>query len=249
MSLGRIMKNCANCHDKCLFCETLLCSCNDIMPPRPLQAVVQKHRFEPKDILFRQGEPASRLYLLSAGYTKLSTALPDGRNQGLRLGLARQFIGFEGLSEQRYSYTAEAITPVAACSLRYKDMLRMLEQSPQLAIAVIGVLNRELRRSNATIRNLGQMSSTERIASFLLTLRPAEADLQDEILLPLSRTDMAEMLGLTLETVSRILSRMSHANIIRLQPGGRLLHILDQEGLARMSCDLDDSPWPQLAAS
>lgn len=243
------MKNCTDCPDKCLFCETLLCSCQASKPPRPLQAVIQKHSLAPKDILFHEGEPASRLFLLSSGCTKLTTALPDGRNQGLRLGMARQFIGFEGLNEQRYSYTAEAITPVQACSLRYQDMLHILEQSPQLAMAVIGILNRELRRSNATIRNLGQMSSTERIASFLLTLRPSESDPQDEILLPLSRTDMAEMLGLTLETVSRILSRMSHANIIRLQPGGRLLHILDQEGLARMSCDLDDSPWPQLAAS
>lgn len=242
------MKNCSDCQHKCLFCETLLCSCQASTPARPLETVIQKRSFAPKDILFHEGDAASQLFLLSTGYVKLTTALPDGRHQGLRLGMARQFIGFEGCNEQRYSYSAEAVTPVEACSLRYKDLMNILEQKPQMAIAFISVLNRELCRSNAIIRNLVQMSSTERIAAFLLSLRPQESSLREDILLPLSRTDMAEMLGLTLETVSRVLSRMSRSHIIRLQPGGRLLRILDMHNLRRMSGELVDNPWPQLAA-
>lgn len=228
------MKSCAGCHEKCLLCETLLCSCHPTHQLRPLQGSIHKKTYKPKEILFHEGDPANRLFLLSSGYVKLSTALPDGRNQGLRLGMARQFIGFEGLNETCYSYTAEAVTPVEVCSLPYKDMLRIMEQNAHLAIAVVDALNRELQRSNAVIRNLGLLNSTERVASLLLSLLPPPVHCQD-IPLPLTRTDMAEMLGLTLETVSRVLSRMSREDIIHLPPNGRQMRIIDRARLAALT--------------
>lgn len=196
-------------------------------------------------MLFREGTPTNHLFLLKSGYVKLTTALPDGRNQGLRLGAAWQFIGLEAMSDERYPYTAEAITPIEVCMVRYKDMLKLLESNPQLSLRVISALNRELQHSNAMIRNLGMMSSTERVASFLLSILHAKAEEGHEIPLPLSRTDMAEMLGLTLETVSRVLSRMTRDKIIWLQPGGRRLRILDAARLERLGGDSMQEIWPR----
>lgn len=196
-------------------------------------------------MLFREGTPTNHLFLLKSGYVKLTTALPDGRNQGLRLGAAWQFIGLEAMSDERYPYTAEAITPIEVCMVRYKDMLKLLESNPQLSLRVISALNRELQHSNAMIRNLGMMSSIERVASFLLSILHAKAEEGHEIPLPLSRTDMAEMLGLTLETVSRVLSRMTRDKIIWLQPGGRRLRILDAARLERLGGDSMQEIWPR----
>ena len=130
--------------------------------------------------------------------------------------------------------------------VRYKDMLKLLEYNPQLSLRVISALNRELQHSNAMVRNLGMMSSTERVASFLLSIVRAESDGVHEIPLPLSRTDMAEMLGLTLETVSRVLSRMTRDKIIWMQPGGRLLRIIDAARLTRLGGDTVQDIWPRV---
>ncbi len=212
-----------------------------------MHGVIHKKSYDAKAVLFREGTQTNHLFLLKSGYVKLTTALPDGRNQGLRLGAAWQFIGLEALSDQIYPYTAEAVTPIEVCMVRYKDMLQLLEYNPQLSLRVISALNRELQHSNATIRNLGLMSSTERVASFLLSILRAESDEVHEIPLPLSRTDMAEMLGLTLETVSRVLSRMTREKIIWMQPGGRLLRVVDATRLKHLSGDAEQEIWPRAA--
>ncbi|GAB4296462.1 MAG: fumarate/nitrate reduction transcriptional regulator Fnr [Thiohalomonadaceae bacterium] len=227
------------------MCESLLFSGLTGTQVCRMHGVIHKKAYAPKAVLFREGTPTNHLYLLKSGYVKLTTALPDGRNQGLRLGAAWQFIGLEAMSDQRYPYTAEAVTPIEVCMVRYKDMLKLLEANPQLSLRVINALNRELQRSNAMIRNLGMMSSTERVASFLLSLLRAEAEEVHEIPLPLSRTDMAEMLGLTLETVSRVLSRMTRDKIIWVQPGGRLLRIIDAARLKQLGGDAMQESWPR----
>lgn len=239
------MSACPCRQDECLLCESLLFSGLSGTQVCRMHGVIHKKSYDPKTVLFREGTPTNHLYLLKSGYVKLTTALPDGRNQGLRLGAAWQFIGLEAMSDERYPYTAEAITPIEVCMVRYKDMLQLLEYNPQLSLRVIRALNRELQHSNAMIRNLGMMSSTERVAAFLLSILHAEPAGAQEIPLPLSRTDMAEMLGLTLETVSRVLSRMNRDKIIRLQPGGRLLRILDTARLEHLGGDAAQEIWPQ----
>jgi CRP/FNR family transcriptional regulator len=241
------MSACPCREDECLLCESLLFSGLTGTQVCRMHGVIHKKSYDPKAVLFREGTPTTHLFLLKSGYVKLSTALPDGRNQGLRLGAAWQFIGLEALSDERYPYTAEAVTPIEVCMVRYKDMLKLLEYNPQLSLRVISALNHQLQHSNAMIRNLGLMSSTERVASFLLSMLRAESDNVHEIPLPLSRTDMAEMLGLTLETVSRVLSRMTRDKVIWMQPGGRLLRILDAAQLTRLGGNAGQDIWPQAA--
>ncbi len=243
------MSACPCRQDECLLCESLLFSGLSGTQVCRMHGVIHKKSYPAKSVLFREGTPTTLLFLLKSGYVKLTAALPDGRNQGLRLGAAWQFIGLEALSDQRYPYTAEAVTDIEVCAVRYRDMLQLLEHNPQLSLNVIEALNRELRRSNAMVRNLGLMSSAERIASFLLSLLPPDCAGQHEMPLPLSRTDMAEMLGLTLETVSRVLSRMSRDQIIWVQPGGRRMRVIDPLRLKQMSGDAELQPWPRAAGA
>lgn len=234
------------CHkDECLLCESLLFSGLTGSQVCQMHGVIHKKTYDPKAVLFREGTPTTHLFVLKSGYVKFTTSLPDGRNQGLRLGSAWQFIGLDALSDERYPYTVEALTPIEVCAVRYKDMLKLLEYNPQLPLRVITALNRELQHSNAMIRNLGMMSSTERVASFLLSILRSETEMVHEIPLPLSRTDMAEILGLTLETVSRVLSRMTREQIIWMQPGGRLLRILDAARLERLGGVALQEIWPR----
>jgi len=212
-----------------------------------VHGMIQHKSYAPKSVLFYEGSTTNHLYLLKSGYVKLTAALPDGRNQGLRFASSWQFIGLEALGEPHYSYTAETITPIDACMIRHKDMLKLLEQNPQLALRVINTLNRELQQANAMIRNLGMMSSTERVAAFLLSILHAEDEDVNEFLLPLTRTDMAEMLGLTLETVSRVLTRLTRDKIIWMQPSGRMLRIIDKNRLEELGGDIAQEIWRRVS--
>lgn len=240
------MKSCTCQNIDCMLCESMLFSGLDTKQACEMQGLIQKKSFTPKSVLFHEGTPKHRLFLLKSGFVKLTANLPDGRNQGLRFVSAWQFIGLEAIFEDHYPYTAETITPVEVCTLRYQDLHNLLEQNPQLALRLIAALNRELQHANAMIRNLGMMSSSERVAAFLLSVLRAENEEVDEIPLPLSRTDMAEMLGLTLETVSRVLSRLTREKVIWMQPGGRLLRVIDSRRLQELGGNGNTQEiWPR----
>lgn len=217
------------------MCEALLFSGLTGTQVCRMHGMIKKASYLPKDPLFHESAPATYLFLLKSGFVKLSTTLPDGRQQVLRLGAAWQFLGLESLSDQRYPYSAEAATEVNVCMIRYQDLLRVLEANPAISLRVIQALNRELQRSNDMIRNLGLMNSNERIASLLLSLAPDESSPDTEIPLPLSRKDIAQMLGLTVETVSRVISQLMRDNIVQAPAGKDYFRILDRERLRSAS--------------
>lgn len=232
------MSKCPCREDECVLCEALLFSGLTHTQVCRMHGMITRKIYQPKEVLFHESSPATHLFLLRYGYVKLNTSLPDGRIQVLRLGAAWQFLGIEALSDQRYPYTAEAASEVGVCMIRYKDLLRVLEQNPAISIQVIQALNRELQRSNDMIRNLGLMNSSERVASFLLSLAQG-GTFEEDLPMPLSRKDMAEMLGLTVETVSRIISRLAREKIIHAPPGSGRFRILDPERL-RAESGTDD---------
>jgi CRP/FNR family transcriptional regulator len=104
-------------------------------------------------------------------------------------------------------------------------MMRILEKDSDVSIRMIRMLNSELDRSKALIRDLGLKSSTERTASFILSLLPLRRGLSSDFALPLTRKEIYEMLGLTVETVSRAIAGFQRAGIIRTARGR--FHILD----------------------
>lgn len=219
------------CHAiDCALCDTLT------LPQfRHKPDLVLKRHYRPKDILCHQGTTAAGLFVLRSGYVKLSTGLPDGRVQGLRLRGAGQLVGIEALGFPHYPYTAEAVTEVSACFFLQKDMLRMLEQSPTLSVKIVSSLGRDLQQINDIICSLGVMTATERVVAFLLMLTPDDARPEQELPLPLTRSDMSEMLGLTVETVSRVLSRLIREKIICAPPGRCYFRVLDKSRLEALS--------------
>src|SRR4030067_2470951 len=98
-------------------------------------------------------------------------------------------------------------------------MMRILEKDPGVSIKMIHMLNGELERSRALVRDLGLKSSTERVASFILSLVPLTRGLSRALALPLTRKEISEMLGLTVETVSRAMTGLQRVGIIRTARG------------------------------
>ena len=168
---------------------------------------------------------------MRAGQLKLCVTGTDGREQIMRIAVAGQLIGYDTIDDLHHPYTATALTAARLCGIRHRDLLRVLEQNPEVSRRMVQLLNLELAQAQALIHILGQKSSAEKIAHFLLSLVPehGRAEPQAEMLLPLSRQEMADMLGLTVETVSRLMAELKRERIIEAPRGH--IRILDRKGL------------------
>lgn len=227
------MYTCACQVDECVLCEARLYRGLSAEQVCQIRGMLGKQDYRAHAVLFREGEPCRHLYVLRRGQVKLTTALADGREQILGIRVAGQLLGFETLDDEFYPYTAVALTPVDACRITHKDMLRILEQDPAVALRVIRRLNRELERAQARIRDLGLKKAHERVASFILSLAPEGSEAPPALPLVLSRQEMADLLGLTIETVSRVIAELKRNGII--QPVRGAIRILDEERLAALA--------------
>lgn len=220
------------CHaDDCLLCEAHLHEGLSDAQACEIQGLLRRRVAEPHEAVFRQGDASEWLYIVRTGQIKLSVTGPDGREQILRIAVAGQLIGYDTVHDPHHPYTATALTPVRLCGIRHRDMLRVMEQNLAVSHRMVQLLNQELSQAQALIHILGQKSSAEKIALFLLSLLPrhAHAESPAELPLPLSRREMAEMLGLTVETVSRLMAELHRAGVLEA-PRGRV-RILNREAL------------------
>ena len=225
------MSNCL-CHaDDCLLCEAHLQEGVTEAQACEIQGLLSRRGAVPQEVVFRQGEASDWLFVVRAGQVKLSVSGSDGREQIMRIAIAGQLIGYDTVDELHHPYTATALTPVRLCGIRHRDLLRVLEQNLEVSRRMVQLLNQELSQAQALIHILGQKSSTEKIALFLLSLVPehSRAEPQTEMALPLSRQEIADMLGLTVETVSRLMAELKRERIIDAPRGH--IRILDRKGL------------------
>jgi len=122
----------------------------------------------------------------------------------------------------------------------------VLQQNPKVSLRVVEILNEELAQAQALLRVLGQKTSAEKVATFLLSLIPTGYDDQSPINLhlPLSRQEMSDLLGLTVETVSRLMSDMKREGIVEAPRGS--IRILD---LKRLHALAGTQVFPSLSHS
>lgn len=203
----------------CLLCEARLLSGLAEQQVCSVRGLILRETYAPGEFIFHQGTHSRHLYVLKAGYVKLAAALPDGREQVLGIGVEGNLLGFEGFSQELYPYSAQALTPIHLCGVRRADMTRILTGNPKVTLDVLRVLNAELERSKALIMDLGLRTAPERVASFLLSLLPPGRAWDRELPLPLKRREIADMLGLREETVSRVMAGLRRDRVIRTRQG------------------------------
>ena len=185
-------------------------------------AVASAISFTPGAEIFAEGDKAGALYQLAFGVVRIYRLLADGRRQICAFHMPGEIFGFEAGTERHFF--ADAVTAVGLKILRpgsESDLSREL-----LALAL-----RSLSRAHDHLLTLGRTDAVGRVAGFLLEM----AERQDvrghgDIELPMSRTDIADYLGLTIETVSRALTKLKDARVIRLA-SARQVDVLRWEAL------------------
>lgn len=188
-----------------------------------------------------EGEDPQLAGIVVEGVLKLSISLSDGREQIVGVVYPADFIG--GPFGTRSQYSVTALTDSQVCIFPQASFKRLLQAQPEFSHSLLEHTLEELNRTRRWMLLLGRKTASERIASFLLEIsqqlarnQPEPGAVLNRLELPLDRQQIADLLGLTIETVSRQLSAMRTAGIIRL-PGRRSLEIVDRNQLIELSGD------------
>jgi CRP/FNR family transcriptional regulator len=184
----------------------------------------------------REGAPAEHFSILVQGSAKLYKRLPDGRNQIIGFGYAGSILGLT--VSKGYVFSAEAIEPVWMCRLSQRLLCELFLEFPALQGRLLEVAASQLAQAHDHMLLLGRKSAAERFASFLhfqTTRRQPRNVVWPRIRLPMSRSEIADYLGLTVETVSRCCAALRRHGVIAI-PNVHEIVILDLgrlEALAR----------------
>ncbi|HEY0291808.1 MAG TPA: cyclic nucleotide-binding domain-containing protein [Hansschlegelia sp.] len=186
-----------------------------------LNTMSEKAHFAAKETLFLQGDRADFVFNITSGTLRLYKLLPDGRRQIVGFLLPGDFVGLS-LSE-RYGFSADAIDAVSACRFDRSDFVAFVDRKPHLLRRLHEAATHELTVAQDHMVLLGRRSAEEKVSSFLLTMRERLHRLGASavtIPLPMTRQDLADHLGLTLETVSRIVSKLAREKVLLVVPDG-----------------------------
>jgi CRP/FNR family transcriptional regulator len=184
-------------------------------------------RLEPGQHLFHQGDDDHNIYKIESGLVRLYRILNDGRRQIISFRFAGDILGFAAGTERQCS--AEVVTSVRVRSLDRNSAYRRLRDEPALVPQLVSLLSRELESARDQIAVLNRRSAIEKLAAFILELHHHQGE-SGTVEIPLSRTDIADFLGLTIETVSRNLTKLRTKRIIEL-PQIHSLVIVDLDRL------------------
>jgi len=222
---------CANCGARAL---SVCAQVSDAGLSR-MEALSEEVELRPGEILAREGDAAAHVFNITGGAVRVYKLMADGRRQIIGFLFAGDFLGLT--SDKDYAFSAEALEPVTACRFNRKGYMGVVEQFPELESALLSRFTSDLSAAQAHMLLLGRKTARERVASFLRDLsaraarRGADAD---SVHLVMTRGEIADYLGLTLETVSRTLSALKSKGAIR-QTDSRTYTILARRQLEAMS--------------
>jgi CRP-like cAMP-binding protein len=168
----------------------------------------------PGQTIVVEGDPIEGWFRIAGGAVRLSKSTPDGRRQVIDFLIAGECFGIS--SEEHYGYTVEAIARTTLVRHSRARLEAAIEAQPELARRLFRIACADLQRARQHLLLLGRKSADEKLASFLLGLA-ARLGTRDGVQLPMSRQDMADYVGLTIETVSRTLTRLRRQGLIALR--------------------------------
>jgi len=189
-----------------------------------------------KETLFEQDQPSESVYNVTAGSVRLYKLLPDGRRQVVGFALPGDFLGLS--MSERNAFSADALTPTTACKFSRQEYSNFLDAKPHLLRRLHSMASHELSLAQDQMVILGRRTAEERVAAFLIGLRNRWMRIngnQVHVPLPMTRQDIGDFLGLTVETVSRLMTRLAREKAIVIVPDGvRLLDVPRLERLAEI---------------
>ncbi len=176
------------------------------------------------DVIYRAGEQFANLYVLNSGFFKIVTLSADGREQVVSLKFRGDWLGFDGIAAGAYSCDAVAMDTGDVWMIRYDKLMQTCVACPALLTILHESMSREMARDRDSLMSVCTLPADARVAEFLRYWADslAKRGLRcDEITLRMTRAEIGNYLGMTLETVSRALSKLARDHIITFAEKGR----------------------------
>lgn len=223
--------NCINCRAR----SSQLCSVFDDDSIGELFSVAHPISADKGSYLLHEEDSTQYVYNLSSGVSAVERLASDGRRQIMAFVYPGDFIGIS--SGPSYSVSDRALTDVTACKWHMRDIEALYEKYPELESRIHGIATRVLAATMDQIFVLGRKNAVEKIAYFLLYIDKRQVkydDHTDEFTLPMTRADIADYLGITVETVSRAFSLLKKKGLIELSQSW-VVRLKDKEALAEVA--------------
>jgi CRP-like cAMP-binding protein len=181
--------------------------------------------------IYAEGESAGYVYKVVSGVVRVSKLLPDGRRQISAFHLPGEMFGFE--AEDVHHASAEAVVPTKVVAFKWDGLLDAGTRHVNVVRELLNLAMVGLRHTQDHLLLLGRKNALERLTAFLLEM-DARTGSKGVLDLAMPRHDIADYLGLTLETVSRMFAELKEMGMVRLE-SARRVHLLDAAGLKAMS--------------
>ncbi len=192
-------------------------------------SIAVEKKYQRGQVVFFEGDDGNGFYIVAEGKVKIYKVSPAGKEHILHIfGIGEPFGEVPVFNGHPFPATAEALAKTTALFLPRDRFIRLLEANPSIALNMLAVLSLRLRRFASQIESLSLKEVPARLANYLIYLSE-EQDNGDEVVLDISKGQLASLLGTIPETLSRIFARMSEQQLIRVN--GRTIRILDKRGL------------------
>jgi CRP/FNR family transcriptional regulator, anaerobic regulatory protein len=203
---------------------------------KEIEAMSHVTRLAARKALVAHGEPADNVFTITEGMVRVYRLQSSGRRQILGFALPGDFLGLS--LPDVYDFSADAVTDTVACSFPRKAFMAFAKQRPHLIRRLHEFASYELSLAQGQMVLLGRRSSEERVVAFLMRMRDRLRRLghvSPTLPFPMGRQDIADYLGMTIETVSRTLTKLAKARTIVVVPDG--IRILNEGELERLAAE------------
>lgn len=225
------------------------CSLSNFCLPRGLdpeemelleRSISKSKKIKKKDFLYTVNSKQAGLYAIKSGSIKTYLSNESGEEQVLGFHLPGDIVGFDAFHLGKHNCTAQALDDTLVCELTIENFHKLCGKLPSMRDEMMHQVGKEIQRDHLAMLTLGQMQTEERLATFLLSISQRNMQRKfsgTEFQLSMPRRDLANYLGMAVETLSRIFSRLQENKIIEVDR--RVIKILDLDelrNLAHSSC-------------
>jgi CRP/FNR family transcriptional regulator len=202
-----------------------------------LDTIIQRGRpLQRNDHLYRQGDRFRAVFAVRSGTLKAYRTTDDGREQVTGFYFPGEILGMDGISNNTHASSAKALETAAICEIPFDSLERLSSTLPQLQRHLFQLLSREITEDQQLITLLSKSSADQRVSAMLLSIsaRNARRGLSaTSFRLSMSRIDIGNYLGLTVETVSRVLGRLQKSGVIAVS--NKEIEIVDHAALKTLA--------------
>ncbi len=202
-----------------------------------LDQIIQRKRPSHKgDHLFEAGKPLQALYAVRTGSFKTYTLTEQGEEQITGFHLPGDVIGFDAIGDQHHPSYAQALETAMVCEIPFNSLDSLLDQVPKLRQQLMRLMSQDIHGDQQMMLLLNRKTAEEKLAAFITNLAQrfgSRGFSRKEFRLTMTRGEIGNYLGLTVETISRLLGRFHKDELIHVD--GKLITIANFEELSRIA--------------